>query len=575
MSNLAKHLIQEFILELTTFSSSDILVNILNNEKALFKLDESFQNNNFNVDSKKLILPHNSKINQILKIAINFNKSSDIQSLCLASSTINWKFKEKKIVSPLVLFPVQVKLNKISKNVEISYETTNYFINPFIINNFKKEFDLELNDINLENHFIFIENFKKLLKDKEFSFEIESLIILGNFHYHRFDILKDLEEMNQKPILNPLLNQLLGDENQIIPDKIDLTKKNCFESDTDQEVIFNYIKQNNCIVQGPPGTGKSQFIANLISKLLYEGSKNVMVSEKRTALSVIEEKLKTKNLHYFVNIIDSTTKSSDIINKLKKCWHYLENEVIENEKENYILSEQLINQVQLIFDVINSNSLFKLHTLSFFQKFENQKEFEEIEFCSDLPNFDVWEKYKNTISIVYQNIPNVQILSSFKINSIKHHEHIDRLINSLYDSFIFLHQEFKINSLQEIDDLLKLSTRIQLLNNEIGKKYFKIINSKSQQNKFLLLKRKYDAKQKELVFYENELSIWKNVPTLSEIQTWKEKKKLLKKGFYGIKKRIFYNKIKVKLEKEVSIENALEYTENFYKIKNEIKRIYN
>ena len=76
MSNLAKHLIQEFILELTTFSSSDILVNILNNEKALFKLDESFQNNNFNVDSKKLILPHNSKINQILKIAINFNKSS-------------------------------------------------------------------------------------------------------------------------------------------------------------------------------------------------------------------------------------------------------------------------------------------------------------------------------------------------------------------------------------------------------------------------------------------------------------------------------------------------------------------
>jgi DNA replication protein DnaC len=79
-----------------------------------------------------------------------------------------------------------------------------------------------------------------------------------------------------------------------------LNKKNCFDSDPDQEAIFKALKEDNLVVQGPPGTGKSQLLANLLAKLLHEGSSHLLVSEKRTALCVLEQKLKTRQLHHFV-----------------------------------------------------------------------------------------------------------------------------------------------------------------------------------------------------------------------------------------------------------------------------------
>lgn len=51
--------------------------------------------------------------------------------------------------------------------------------------------------------------------------------------------------------------------------------------------------EQNTLIYGPPGTGKSEVIANLIFNILLLGKSSILVSEKRAALDVLTERIKT------------------------------------------------------------------------------------------------------------------------------------------------------------------------------------------------------------------------------------------------------------------------------------------
>lgn len=62
--------------------------------------------------------------------------------------------------------------------------------------------------------------------------------------------------------------------------------------DSSQELaVFRTTKSNNLVVYGPPGTGKSQVIANIISNAIMRGKKVLMVSQKKSALDVVYNRL--------------------------------------------------------------------------------------------------------------------------------------------------------------------------------------------------------------------------------------------------------------------------------------------
>lgn len=74
-----------------------------------------------------------------------------------------------------------------------------------------------------------------------------------------------------------------------------------FFMDTWQEEAFCMCKQgHSLVVHGPPGTGKSQLIANLVADALATGRRVLVVSQKRVALDVVHDRLRTAGLDVFV-----------------------------------------------------------------------------------------------------------------------------------------------------------------------------------------------------------------------------------------------------------------------------------
>ena len=107
------------------------------------------------------------------------------------------------------------------------------------------------------------------------------------------------------------LAELFFEKNRISADEEDKTKYSDkvkeettfapFACDASQERAIKMIKRgHSMVVQGPPGTGKSQMISNLICDYISRGKTVLLVCQKKAALDVVYDRLKTKQLHDFV-----------------------------------------------------------------------------------------------------------------------------------------------------------------------------------------------------------------------------------------------------------------------------------
>jgi len=77
-----------------------------------------------------------------------------------------------------------------------------------------------------------------------------------------------------------------------------------FPSDTAQEQILRAAKKGkSLVVQGPPGTGKSQLICNLMTDFAAQGKKVLLVCQKRAALDVVYDRLKSIGLQNFIALV--------------------------------------------------------------------------------------------------------------------------------------------------------------------------------------------------------------------------------------------------------------------------------
>ncbi|MCU0430955.1 MAG: AAA domain-containing protein [Cytophagaceae bacterium] len=74
--------------------------------------------------------------------------------------------------------------------------------------------------------------------------------------------------------------------------------------DGSQEQALRAVKAgNSLVVQGPPGTGKSQLIVNVIADFCARGKKVLVVSQKRAALEVVQQRLKELQLAPFAALL--------------------------------------------------------------------------------------------------------------------------------------------------------------------------------------------------------------------------------------------------------------------------------
>ena len=74
---------------------------------------------------------------------------------------------------------------------------------------------------------------------------------------------------------------------------------------------------HSLVVQGPPGTGKSQLICNLISDAMASGKRVLVVCQKRAALDVVYNRMKTHQLSQYLALVhDFKNDRKDIYEKI-------------------------------------------------------------------------------------------------------------------------------------------------------------------------------------------------------------------------------------------------------------------
>ncbi|MEQ9232071.1 MAG: DUF4011 domain-containing protein, partial [Cyclobacteriaceae bacterium] len=99
-------------------------------------------------------------------------------------------------------------------------------------------------------------------------------------------------------------SDLLREENTFTP----------FRIDAYQEHALAQIKRGqSLVIQGPPGSGKSQLISNMVCDFIARGKNVLLVCQKRAALDVVYERLRSKGLTDFVGLVHDFKNDRKVI----------------------------------------------------------------------------------------------------------------------------------------------------------------------------------------------------------------------------------------------------------------------
>src|SRR5690606_835442 len=183
-----------------------------------------------------------------------------------------------------------------------------FIVNPIIKDYFSKNFNIELPDYTQKikeiHQFLSLE----FLKNKDFlllsdslnqdeKWEIIESEAIGLFNYKKSLLGRDYDFIMNSP--NELINKLLSidaDDEEILESQ---NLSSVFLDHSQKQTLLKAI-HHNYVIQGPPGTGKSHTIVELIKSLLHNNKKVLFVSEKKSALDVVYNRLKKENLSDFV-----------------------------------------------------------------------------------------------------------------------------------------------------------------------------------------------------------------------------------------------------------------------------------
>ncbi len=517
MSKDTKYRLNDFLKESTRFNINDVLIHINREQKKLFFSDLlSFGLNEF---------PQS-----ILRETKKLRKEAGVNILSRTTGILEHLYEGKKVHTPIILHSLQFEIDRIKSRITFKIIDEDWFVNPFLQNYISSILEKEIpNFKEIEDVFSFLNEigFTKLNKEDHF---------IGNFHHHRFQIIKELEDLINCTDLNSNVKVLLGSSDVKNKQGIHFRDIRLLPSDVDHEKVFVKLSQGNCVVQGPPGTGKSQVLTNVLANNLWNEATTIVVSEKRVALEVLVKKLGDFNLDKLCFVATSDKLSHSFLQDLKSSWDYFDR-LDSYQSVNLGLSKQYEDRLQMILNLLQQEELVggvsfsKFNTVSL--RFIG---WEDALFSSETPSISNALMNETFIRKIYnKSLPNI----------------IGYISPSFYESDVFLTSDSKVKSMlslllkisniipfstfDELRQMMKLAADCQVFENENYKKHAPIFQLNSRpQKRFLSLRKKYLKKKNEVEILQNNQSHWKIIP--SEIET----KSLLQ----DFKKRGFFKKMK-------------------------------
>ncbi|MFM7661199.1 MAG: AAA domain-containing protein, partial [Bacteroidota bacterium] len=347
-----KELLQSYVKNTFQFAKNDPLVNV-------------YASGILELPPNPLVIEQSWE--KLFRSVNSFRKEFGINPLCIAKGVVRLSWKETKYSIPIFLQEVNLSLNKLSNEVLLDNRDEGY-LNPFLSWFFEREFSIDLK----ENGEEIIEQLSSLPSIKI----DENKQFIGNFHPHRFEMLREIEQLMQCDSFSIGLNQILGvseDDNAI---ELPFSTNELVPTDPDQFEVLTKVRNENCVVQGPPGTGKSQVIVNLIGKMLELEKSTLVVSEKRVALDVIHKKMNSIGLGGLCYTSTQHFSNTDFILELKKEWERLE--IVAPIEPAFsptsdLIQSQLQNMLNLLHQPNLANGKTILEFLLEYESIRNQK----------------------------------------------------------------------------------------------------------------------------------------------------------------------------------------------------------
>ena len=504
MSEISNERILQLLVETSQFNASDLLVNL--DRGVAIELDSDVVSYDF---------PYTGTVKTLIQQATKTQREQGIFPLSIAQGHISWKVNDVLVNSPLWIVPISIAFNKVNDTVQLLPDFDAGFVNPFVKIRLKKVFQLDCENIST------LEELGDFLKASGFHEPATAPLFLGNFHHHRFEIIRELEELSTLPLSNSL-KVLLGDAGTT-PSNLSLHKGLLFPADPDQLKAMVAFESENVVVQGPPGTGKSQVLSNLVAKLLLDHYAVLVVSEKRVALEVIQRKLNAFGLGHLCFISTSETISKDVLSELKKAWLRLET-FSPTAATPLFLSEQYLHQLQLQLDLLNTNTLVGGVDFATFQSISKKHNFETLPYVSDLPQMDEWIENKVLTEQLYrENLTHALGLLQRPILIGDVLRSLDNKIAAWESEWMRLNHLFSIIHWSDLQLAMKKSALCQQFDGESFQKYAPILSAGSkEQQRFLKLRKKYLQLIIVRESMSGELVNWKLAPTLTEAERYLE-----------------------------------------------------
>ncbi|MEY4571164.1 MAG: hypothetical protein RLZ10_357 [Bacteroidota bacterium] len=360
-------------------ASNDPLANI--NSNGIIELKENSIHTDKNWD----------KLTRSVK---SIQKEFGINPLCVSKGVLSINWKDKHYHFPIKLKEAKIKTDKISGLISIE-ASEDEIINPFLAYFIEREFDLPQPELT--------DDFSELFKNYEaIKLNLEKCCI-GNFHPHRFEIIREIEVLLNCQEYSKSLEVLCGVGDNQDKYEMHLSNANLISADPDQTQALERIQLEDCVVQGPPGTGKSQVIVNLLGKILEKNSSAIVVSEKRVALDVIHKKMTAINLGGLCYTSTQHFSNAHFIEELKKEWRHIEISSIQNNLVNPI-SKFYYQELQNLLDLLHQPNVANGETIiQFLKKNDIQSLDSNTGYKSNLPAINEWEQIKPSIQFIQEN----------------------------------------------------------------------------------------------------------------------------------------------------------------------------
>lgn len=266
-------------------------------------------------------------IKELFRAARISIEENGVNTLFMSIGTLQWYETDSKrgFLAPILFLPIEIVRHGSRKYI-IRVRDEEPMVNITLLEMLRQIFDLKVPSltaipedeheiINWKHAFSMLSAVIEEVNEKQTEdtqWQIIEECRIGIFSFSKFVMWNDIhshpEALESHPLLRSLMEgrlELPEEEQKIDVRELDQISRPAdyaipLDADSSQlEAIASSGSGHSFILYGPPGTGKSQTITNMIANALYQNKRVLFVAEKKAALEVVQERLKSIGLEPF------------------------------------------------------------------------------------------------------------------------------------------------------------------------------------------------------------------------------------------------------------------------------------